>query len=169
MHASFEVGCGILRSSCGGWRGWRGRYPGFIFFVIQHIGFGALSQSPPRQSWRRRGRRGRGWLVWLAGWLAAGFQHRGQLPVSSSPALQAGRRRCSTATPTVAVRRRIQTPPPNPSLHTSTGPSAPSPAEDSNRAELQRLCAPLPRLLCFFMFFFFFPRPPFLTTHCDYV
>lgn len=31
-------------------------------------------------------------LAGLAGWLAAGFQHRGQLPVSSSPALQAERK-----------------------------------------------------------------------------
>lgn len=106
MHASFEVVCGILRSSCGG-GDWKGRYPGLIFFVIQHIGFGALSQSPPRQSWWRRGRRGRGWLVWLAGWLLV-FSTADSSPSPLRQHCRQEGRRCSTATLTVAVRRRIQ-------------------------------------------------------------
>lgn len=120
---------------------------------------------------RRRGRagggEGEGGGAGWAGWLAAGFQHHGQLPVSSSPALQAGRRRCSTATPTVAVRRRIQPllPPPvsTPPLVQVLRPWLRTRTEQNCSAS-----AP-PCLGCCVSLCFFFFRPPFLTTHCDYV
>lgn len=147
MHASFEVAVGIFGG--GGGRG-GGASPKFcIFLVIQQIGFGALSQSPPRQSWWERGRRGRGWLAGC--WFSA--------PKTAPRLLLAS---------TAARKLRGDAPPRNPpwpsvvvsgfsSRSKCSGPLA----EDPSRTEPHRPCAPrstlptqrLPFVLVLFSFF----------------
>lgn len=133
--------------------GLEGALPRFHF--LRHSAYWIRSSQPIAAEAELAEEREKGaGLAGLAGWLAGCWFSAPRTALSSSPALQAGRRRCSTATPTVAVRRRIQpllTPP------VSTPPLVQVLRPRLRTRTEQNCSASAPPCLgcCFFMFCFF--------------